>query len=335
MHPTQLQLFSPTYSSSKAILHCSRMKAIILTIGYVLCAIRYHEATQVSSDFCNGTASGSEIIGKLEDLDHKFLNSHKEIMIMLNRLVQAVGHNFTTKMDHSSEILQQQTSVKTINSCAEVPSCKSGKYTIHPLNFEEPIEVYCEQNVFDGGWIVVQYRFDGSVDFYRNWTEYRNGFGSLDGEFWFGLENLHRLTKGGDHQLLVELKEFNGNNVFARYYEFEIGNENEAYALKTLGKYSGTAGDALSSSKYMKFTTKDKDKDYKFLENCAIKRSGAWWYYYCSDCNLNGLYKKGIHKDSMHWYTINSNYDGLAFSRMMIRKIATRGSLNKCGSEKP
>ena len=33
---------------------------------------------------------------------------------------------------------------------------------------------------------VFQRRVDAEVDFYRNWNEYRDGFGDLDGNFWLG-----------------------------------------------------------------------------------------------------------------------------------------------------
>lgn len=33
---------------------------------------------------------------------------------------------------------------------------------------------------------MIQRRMDGSVNFYRGWDEYRNGFGNVDSEFWIG-----------------------------------------------------------------------------------------------------------------------------------------------------
>uniref|UniRef100_A0A1W7R8N1 Putative ficolin n=1 Tax=Aedes albopictus TaxID=7160 RepID=A0A1W7R8N1_AEDAL len=333
------------------------MKVKILTIICVFCAVHYHEATKVSSDCSNCPANSGSfgyelLLGKLEDLEAKFWNmwlemkeqtenqirfkdTQKEIKLMLTKLE-----------DRSSEILEQHLScanhenwkktvlamqlgrrsnsslldnLKPFKSCAEISSYISGKYTIHPLGFEKPFEAYCEQSVFDGGWTVVQYRFDGSVDFNRNWTDYRNGFGKLDGEFWIGLEKLHRLTKSGDHQLLVETKTFNGTYKFARYDEFVIGTEDEKYALKKVGSYNGSAGDGLKYHINMQFSTKDNDND-RSGSNCAVLYKGAWWYNNCYRSNLNGLYKKGNHQDSMNWDHHTNECEGLAYSRMMIRK---------------
>ena len=33
---------------------------------------------------------------------------------------------------------------------------------------------------------VFQKRFTGDVDFNRNWAQYNQGFGDLDGDFWLG-----------------------------------------------------------------------------------------------------------------------------------------------------
>ena len=51
----------------------------------------------------------------------------------------------------------------------------------------------------------IQNREDGNVEFYRNWTEYKTGFGNLYGEFWLGLENIHLLTTQDEYQLRVWL----------------------------------------------------------------------------------------------------------------------------------
>lgn len=44
-------------------------------------------------------------------------------------------------------------------------------------------------------WIVMMQRFNGSLDFYRVWLAYKNGFGDIEqGEFWLGNEKVYRLT---------------------------------------------------------------------------------------------------------------------------------------------
>ena len=141
-----------------------------------------------------------------------------------------------------------------------------------------------------GGWTVFQRRQDGSEDFYRGWDDYVRGFGHLTGEFWLGLERIHRLTKQRVTTLRVELEDFQGNTSFAKYDTFRVLNSYTNYRLNMAG-YSGTAGDSLTYHNAQQFTTKDRDNDPRASStNCAIQHSGAWWYKHCHVSNLNGLY---------------------------------------------
>ena len=62
-------------------------------------------------------------------------------------------------------------------------SSSSGVYWLNKFCGDDCIkaEAYCDTS--NGGWLVVQRRQDGSVDFNRTWVEYEDGFGKLTGEF--------------------------------------------------------------------------------------------------------------------------------------------------------
>ena len=90
-----------------------------------------------------------------------------------------------------------------------------------------------------GGWTVTQRRQDGSVEFFRNWTEYENGFGNLVTEFWLGLKKIHRLTKSGHKTLRIDMTEWETNKTYhANYSYFYVSDETERYKLNVSG-YTG------------------------------------------------------------------------------------------------
>ena len=119
--------------------------------------------------------------------------------------------------------------------------------TINP-DSSEVIEVFCDQTTAGGGWLVFQKRLDGSVDFDRGWAEYKVGFGNLTGEFWLGLDKIHRLTRGGNYKLRVDLEDFAGNNFYAEYDLFKVGSEEEKYQL-SVGSFEGLS--SLSPLKWI------------------------------------------------------------------------------------
>lgn len=84
-----------------------------------------------------------------------------------------------------------------------------------------------------GGWTVIQNRQDGSLDFNRTWQEYREGFGSPQGEHWLGNAALNALTSTGQHQLRIELEDWHQQKRQATYNNFKVASEAQRCSTDT------------------------------------------------------------------------------------------------------
>nr|CAB3245502.1 ficolin-1-like [Phallusia mammillata] len=178
-------------------------------------------------------------------------------------------------------------------------------------------EVVCNK-----GWLVFQRRFDGSVDFQAYWSDYRNGFGSLNGEFWWGLEKMHIATKPfqcNQCRLRVELKDIDNETSYAEYSEFGVGPESTEYQCCVGGQYTGTAGDSMistlahHSANGVGFSTRDRDNDNSPHQHCAdfSRREGGWWFNDCSFAipwkTYPGCPKPPQYPCHAHWFTYKNS----------------------------
>jgi len=153
---------------------------------------------------------------------------------------------------------------------------------------------------------LIQRRSSGpKEEFYRNWTEYENGFGNCSGNNWIGLKTINALTSPGNQELRIDMEDWDGVKKYAQYSTFSISNATDSYRLNVSG-YLGNAGDYLKHHNGMKFSTNDKENDEDRRRNCAQEFHGGWWYKRCSFSNLNGYYYE---KDE------RIAYDGIIWGR--------------------
>lgn len=282
-----------------------------------------------------------DLRSKIEQINKSFKEEvQRSVSLNLEQSIKTLQED-TKKLSKQMEHLQEQqesleqemkTNSTNYSYCNKLfigGQKNSGVYEIEPV-FGRTISVYCDMKTDGGGWTVFQRRKDGSVDFYRNWENYKAGFGDLNGEFWLGNEYLHILTNTTEiHELRVDLEDHDGYRAYAKYSRFKVGSESENFKLEVTG-YSGDAGDSLSlpprenyhTHDGMEFTTMDRDNDETSI-NCAIRYKGAWWYNNCFASNLNGLYHKNWRCIKtwvcIVWYTWKGEQYSLKFTEMKLR----------------
>ena len=200
----------------------------------------------------------------------------------------------------------------------------AGPYIVHNIavsltipTFQLPTLVTSVNN-----WLVIQQRIDGSTSFNRYWQDYRDGFGSFDLNFWFGLEKIYQLTNSSSYRLRLEFQLWNGTWISAEYDTFYLDGEEDNYVLHVDG-YSGDSGDVLNAPdpvnrvhNGMQFSTLDRDNS----PSCVLTfgGGGGFWFNACSWIRVNGVYDSESFCMSI---AVQGCAAQLATSRMMMKAV--------------
>ncbi|XP_060581057.1 ficolin-2-like [Ruditapes philippinarum] len=180
-----------------------------------------------------------------------------------------VSSNTAASLAHSNRTVMNvldARSLGVVSDCKEIldvyPEAESGFYEIELWESKKKLIVNCDMKTDGGGWTIFHRRFDGSIDFYQNFTEYENGFGNAGGELWLGLKYIQELADQDHSEVRIDLTKTTQDNL-----EAELAYNNKA-----------------------PFSTFDRDLDSAPPRSCAVDRHGGWWYYSCTFMNINGLY---------------------------------------------
>ncbi|XP_056001318.1 fibrinogen-like protein 1 [Ostrea edulis] len=173
-------------------------------------------------------------------------------------------------------------------------------------------------------WVVIQRRCFSDTDFYRDWSDYKHGFGNFkeNHDFWIGNDNIHLLTTDGYSYLRIEMLKTDDEPLEADYERFMVEDEDNKYRINVTG-FQGNH-DCMTSSRWgwnlhgMVFSTFDEDHD-SAEHNCAASLRSGWWFKSCTCGNLNGLIGKNKY-DSMRWACSSSDFCQLKAARILLRR---------------
>ncbi|XP_054731560.1 angiopoietin-related protein 3-like isoform X2 [Anastrepha obliqua] len=166
-----------------------------------------------------------------------------------------------------------------------------GVYALEITERSLTMPAYCLPDPNKGkAWLVIQRRIDETLSFDLEWNEYKNGFGNLNGNFFIGLEAIHKMMLPNKNtELWIQLGISTGESPYEFYKDFVISAGNKTYKLMSVHGAEGTAGDELTSLTGQVFI-------HKYIhtilwKTCAKRLLAGWWYpgdgISCGTGNLN------------------------------------------------
>ena len=165
---------------------------------------------------------------------------------------------------------------------------------------------------------------DDSVSFERSWDEYAAGFGDVDGNYWLGLEDIHRLTTACPMSLQIDVVPYNLPAVSIPYQQFHVGDAASDYLLTITSDTPGdeTLYNSFNYQSGCKFSTYDRNNAH-----CVELYAAGWWFKttgLCTRLNLNGIYGGSaeiLYTNMRMYYLSDSSYEPIRTVTMKIRAI--------------
>jgi len=171
------------------------------------------------------------------------------------------------------------------------------------------------------GWIIIHQRLDSTLNWTLPWSSYKAGFGTANGDYWMGNDNIHLVTTSKLYRLRMEVLSMTMGWFSTEYNLFTLDAESNFYQIHVSQYVPWDGGDIMNYNKSggvyvqngMNFTTFDQQHDHSQLANCASVGGGGFWYNdcweFCLTCTNGSAYT---------WYDLPGN-PLLQQSRMMIK----------------
>ncbi|XP_026834735.1 fibrinogen-like protein A [Drosophila erecta] len=137
--------------------------------------------------------------------------------------------------------------------------------------------VMCDSKTAGPGWTVVL-RNLGNENFNRNWTSYKNGFGSMDSSFFVGLSRLHLMTQSQPHELFIAIyfKHPLHSQFTNSFDNFIVGGASQGYRLESIGNPTSSHFPFIQSQVKAKFTTFDSNNAGTKIN--YARGTAGWWF---------------------------------------------------------